>query len=203
MHSSASATPALTAHPIGNFTDAQYGGRPGRVVKAAPAAMSSALRSIKKYCTLQGYSICFEVTHHGPWLETPTFFLEIGSVMEQWKDPEAGALQAKVLEDSVPEEGYTDLLGVGGGHYAPRFTELALGYKVNFGHMLANYKLEGAGDEDVCRMLREGMEGTGVRTAYLHRKSMKASAAHRIRDLGESVGVEWIDSKDMEPAVRT
>lgn len=161
--------------------------------------MSAALRSIKRNCRLPEYNICFEVTHHGPWLETPTFFLEIGSTAEQWKDPQAGRLQAEVIGDCIPEEGYLDLMGVGGGHYAPRFTELALSRKVNFGHMLANYKMEGADDEAICRMLREGMEGTGVRTAYLHRKSMKGPEARRIKQLGESVGIEWVDSKDMEP----
>lgn len=199
VHSSSSAMPALTAHPIGNFTDAMYGGRPEKVVPAAPAAMSAALRSMARNNRLDGYSVCFEVTHHGPWLETPTFFLEIGSAMEQWKDPRAGEVQAKVLYDCVPGDGYLDLMGVGGGHYAPRFTELALSYKVNFGHMLPNYRMEGADDAALLRMLEEGMEGTGSGTAYIHRKSMKGAQARRVRELGESLGIEWVDSKDMEP----
>ena len=36
VHSSGSAMPALTVHPIGNFTDAAYGGRAEKVVRAAP-----------------------------------------------------------------------------------------------------------------------------------------------------------------------
>ena len=73
-HKAASGKPSLTVHPIGNWGDADYGGVKGKVTPAASDIMTSLLREIKKN-QLNGYDVCFEATHHGPLLETPTIFL--------------------------------------------------------------------------------------------------------------------------------
>ena len=199
VHSSESGMPALTAHPIGNFNEAVYGGRDRELVPAAPAVMSSMLRSIAGKCRMPEFNVCFEVTHHGPWLETPTMFLEIGSDLPNWTRAEAGGLQAEVIRDTEPSEGFPVLIGVGGGHYAPRFTEVALGFRADFGHMLPNYQMEGKDDEEISRMLRSAADASGTELAYLHRKSMKGPQAQRLKALGESLGLEWVRSEDLEP----
>jgi len=198
VHSSGSGMPALTVHPIGNYNDAEYGGKDRTLVKAAPHSMSASLRAIRDECTLEGFNICFEVTHHGPWLETPTYFIEIGSDMTNWTRKDAGELQASVIRDTVPSE-YPVLIGVGGGHYAPRFTEVALGFKADFGHMLPNYQMENRSDEEISLMLSHAAEASGTELAYLHRKSMKGPQAQRIKALGESLGLQWVRSEDLEP----
>jgi D-aminoacyl-tRNA deacylase len=38
-------------------------------------------------------------------------------------------------------------IGIGGGHYAPRFTDLALKKKASFGHMIPNYQIDEIGEE--------------------------------------------------------
>ena len=81
-HKAASGKPSLTVHPIGNWGDADYGGIKGKVTPASSDIMTSLLREIKKN-QLNGYDVCFEATHHGPLLETPTIFLEIGSTEKQ------------------------------------------------------------------------------------------------------------------------
>ena len=199
VHSAESGRPALTAHPIGNYNDAMYGGRAQKLSPAAPAMMSDALRLIKERCDMPEFSVCFEVTHHGPWIETPTFFLEIGSDMQNWPRKDAGELQAGVLRDCSGSEDYPVVFGVGGGHYAPRFTEMVFELKVNFGHMLPNYQMEGRSDEEIVRMLTEAKRASGTEMAYLHRKSMKGAEAQRLKSLGESVGVQWMRSEDFEP----
>ena len=78
-HSAKSGKPALTAHPIGNYHGNEYGGRPEALVRPSPALMSDALRRIVAYNDVPGVQTCFEVTHHGPWLDKPTFYIEIGS----------------------------------------------------------------------------------------------------------------------------
>ena len=60
--------------------------------------MTSLLREIKKN-QLNGYDVCFEATHHGPLLETPTIFLEIGSTEKQWEDE----VPARILIKSLLE----------------------------------------------------------------------------------------------------
>ena len=80
-----------------------YGGIKGEVTPASSDIMTSLLREIKKN-QLNGYDVCFEATHHGPLLETPTIFLEIGSTEQQWEDEEpARALIKSLLEFKIKE----------------------------------------------------------------------------------------------------
>ena len=74
--------------------------------------MTSLLRQIKKN-QITGYDVCFEATHHGPLLKTPTIFLEIGSTENQWEDKiPAKALIKSLLEVKVRKG--TSVLGFGG-----------------------------------------------------------------------------------------
>ncbi|MBQ3685632.1 MAG: D-aminoacyl-tRNA deacylase [Candidatus Methanomethylophilaceae archaeon] len=198
-HSAKSGQPALTAHPIGNYHENQYGGREGALVRPAPAAMTDALRRIVAYNDMEGTQICFEVTHHGPWLEIPTFFIEIGSDETNWGNMHAAEVLAKVLSDLDPDYEARKLVGVGGGHYAPRFTEVALRFRVSFGHMLPSYQTEGRDDEDVARMVRLACEATGTDSVYVHRKSMKKPEERRITAIIQSLGYETVTSADLDP----
>jgi len=198
-HSAKSGTPALTAHPIGNYHENDFGGRAGTLVRAAPALMTDALRRIVASNDMPENQLCFEVTHHGPYLEKPTFYIEVGSVQEQWENKHAAEILAHVIEDLDPHDEYPVAVGMGGGHYAPRFTEIALKYKVNFGHMLPNYQLDGRDDEDIIRMLDLACGASGTKMVYLHKKSMKGPEARRMSGLIASAGYEQIDSSCLEP----
>jgi len=197
-HSAKSGQPALTAHPIGNFHENEFGGREGALVKANPALMTDALRRIVLRNDMPENQLCFEVTHHGPWLEKPTFFIEVGSVQEQWENKHAAEILAHVIEELDPHPEYPVAVGMGGGHYAPRFTEVALNYKVNFGHMLPNYQMEGRDDEDIIRMLGLACEASDTKLVYFHKKSVKKPEARRLSSLIESAGFEQIDSSCLE-----
>jgi D-aminoacyl-tRNA deacylase len=197
-HAAASGEPALTVHPIGNFHENKYGGKAETLVPAAPASMTSALRLISSYNPMPEFKVCFEVTHHGPLLSKPTFFIEIGSDERNWPNKKAADVLARVLLDSAPSD-HPAAVGVAGGHYAPRFTEIALGYKVNIGHMLPNYHLDGRDDADTARMIGAACAASGTDLIYIHRKSLKGSEERRIRDIALSLGKEPITSADLDP----
>lgn len=198
-HSAKSGRPSLTAHPIGNYHEADFGGRPETLVKASSAEMTDAIRRIHAYNRQEGVQTCFEVTHHGPYLEKPTFYIEIGSDETHWGDLPSAEVLAQVISDIEPHDEYLTLVGIGGGHYAPRFTEAVMSSKVNFGHMLPNYQLEGRDDEDVARMVRDACVATGTDSVYIHRKSMRGPEEHRIADIVRSEGFETVSSKQFEP----
>ena len=198
-HSAKSGRPALTAHPIGNYHENEFGGREGALVRANPALMTDALRRIVSTNDMEDTQTCFEVSHHGPWLEKPTFYIEVGSEQTHWENKHAAEILAHVIEDLDPHPEYPVAVGVGGGHYAPRFTEVALKFKVNFGHMLPNYQMENRDDEDIIRMMRLACDASGTKLIYLHRKSMKKPEERRISALIESAGYEQISSADLEP----
>lgn len=199
VHSASSGIPALTVHPIGNYHEALYGGKSGELVPACPSIMSDMLRAIRRNCHIPEYMICFEATHHGPFLDTPSLFLEIGSNESYWGREDAAEIQAGVLDTVREPNDFVTVIGIGGGHYAPRFTDLALSCKVNFGHMLPNYQTEGFDDEDIIKSIKKAMDASGTRLGYIHRKSMKGSQATRLRSLAESAGCELLQSSDFEP----
>jgi len=199
-HKAASAIPTLTVHPIGNYKAAEFGGRPETLVRSSPASMSQALRLISRYNDTDIFKVSFEVTHHGPYLEVPTYFIEIGSDMTHWPDKHAAEILGRVLEDVHPEKDNLNAIGVGGGHYAPRFTEMVLGYRIDIGHMVPGYQLEGMDDETVVRYIRQASEATGgTKCVYLHKKSFKKSEQRRMEELISSAGFEIVSSKDLDP----
>ncbi|MCL1978911.1 MAG: D-aminoacyl-tRNA deacylase, partial [Methanomassiliicoccaceae archaeon] len=197
-HSAASGEASLTVHPIGNFHENRFGGRERTLVRSNPALMTDALRRIARYNDMENFRVCFEVTHHGPWLDKPTFFIEIGSDERNWGNERAADILSDVILDMGPND-YDTAVGVGGGHYAPRFTEVALGFGINFGHMLPNYQMEGAGDDDILRMVKEACEASETKLVYMHRKSLKGPEERRISELIRSAGFELITSSDLEP----
>ena len=195
-HKAASAIPTLTVHPIGNYNNADFGGRPKELVKVNGSTMTNALREMSKMETGE-FKTSFEVTHHGPWLDTPTFFIEIGSDETKWGNMKAAEILAHVISVNT-ENDLPTAVGIGGGHYAPRFSEISNTYKVNFGHMIPNYAMEGSEDRDVIRMVSSAADATDTKMVYMHRKSMKKPYVIHLTDILETEGFEIISSKDLD-----
>ncbi|MDR0791413.1 MAG: hypothetical protein LBE47_02615 [Methanomassiliicoccaceae archaeon] len=194
-HKSVSRTPTLTVHPIGNFHNADLGGRPRTLVKASPATMTGMLRSLMSMDT-EHYQVSFEVTHHGPWVNIPATFIEIGSDGTQWGNRGA----ARMLADAIlgyDRKDCVTAIGIGGGHYAPRFTEVAASHEINFGHMIPEYAFKDSDDDDLVRLLTASAENSGTRSVYIHKKSMKSEMLRRVRDAVGSCGLEIISSSSL------
>lgn len=198
-HSSQSGKPSLTAHPIGNYHEADFGGSPMALSPSWPAGMSDALRRISALNDDPGVQTCFEVTHHGPLLSRPVFFIEIGSDESHWGDRHLADILAHVIDSLDPQEDYPRVVGFGGGHYAPRHSDLALTHKVNVGHMVPLYQTEGRDDDDIARMVRDACEMTGTDQVYIHRKSMKKPEERRMEEIIRSAGFDTPKSADFEP----
>tara|TARA_E500000331_G_scaffold92037_1_gene88084 strand:+ start:1092 stop:1940 length:849 start_codon:yes stop_codon:yes gene_type:complete len=192
-HKAASGKPSLTVHPIGNWGEAEYGGIEGKITPASPKIMTSLLRKIKEN-QIEGFDVCFEATHHGPLLKTPTLFLEIGSTELEWENK----TPAKALIKSLLEVKYLNgknVLGIGGGHYTPRFTEAALTHKVSFGHIVANYGVPNLTEEMVLSAIKSG-NSQGI---YFHKKGMKKSEYKKWKVWAEKNQVDVFKQSDYEP----
>jgi D-aminoacyl-tRNA deacylase len=198
-HKAASGIPTLTVHPIGNIAmKADFGGKPGVLVPSAPDLMTSLLRSMQVHAEGLGYQTSFEVTHHGPSLGTPTLYIEIGSSEVQWPDVKAGqALACSLLEVNVLKA--TKVIGLGGGHYAPRFSEVAMKKKVSIGHMISNHFADLANDEELVLAIKKALEASdGANLVYVHKKSMSRSRATHVKGLVRQLGADVIDSSGLE-----
>ena len=162
-HAAASGKPSLTLHPIGvphlpRGTKAQYGGKSGYAPPPSTRLASwwkKLTNSVNGTSLADRFELTLEVTHHGPWLEVPALFIEIGSTEAIWPDEEAAEHLAGIIAeglglDGTKQDGVWDpvehsgefvLVTLGGGHYAPRANKLALLDGVWLGHMLATYAL--------------------------------------------------------------
>ena len=100
------------------------------------------------------FSLSLEVTHHGPVLDVPALFIEVGSTEPYWPNEDAAKLLAEIITEGLSLDGSNEsyswsesnetepvLITLGGGHYAPKANKLALEPNVWIGHMLANHSL--------------------------------------------------------------
>ncbi len=194
-HRSESGMRSLTVHPIGNLGEAQLGGRPRKLVPTVPHWMTQALRLLKRKAEGLDFAVSFEATHHGPYLETPAFYIEVGSDEVAWVDKGATSAIAEVLSEVNPAENPV-AIGLGGGHYVPRITDVALDRRVSFGHMIPSYALQNLSRS----MLQQALQRSpGASLAYIHRKAIKGELRRRVTAMVESQGVRVVRQSDLEP----
>lgn len=197
-HRSASRLRTLTVHPIGNYGKAEMGGRDRTLVPSAPREMTFAFKELAGRGGHLRYHISFEATHHGPILRTPTFYIEIGSDEAAWVEPEPGRVIAEVvlevLTADVPEVPIA--VGVGGGHYVPRHTDVAREKRVAFGHMLPSYALEQGWSPETLRLMLDATPGATM--VYFHRKAVKTPVLREMEAWFRDNGVEPVSSKELE-----
>ncbi len=205
-HRSKTGEPTLTTHPIGNYGEAQFGGKTRTLSKSSPRLMTQLLRIIKKNAERAKlhHQVCFEVTHHGPYMNIPTFFAEVGSTEEEWKKQNPADVIAKSVLELLKSYHYEEdlpsdipvLIGVGGGHYAPRFTDVVFEKKVAFGHMIPTYQIKAGNIND--EMLEKTLQSTpNVKAAYIHRKSLKKSQVSEYKEWFQNRGIPVISSKEL------
>lgn len=194
-HKSESKIPALTVHPVGNFSKAELGGVDGTLSPASPQLMTEVLRTLARNAEELEFKVSFETTHHGPLTDGPAFYIEIGSHDELWTRQDAAAAIAKTILEAGDTE-YPTLTCVGGGHYAPRFTDLALSRKVAVGHMAANYALDALDERNILQMSE--MSGN-VKRVYFHRKGMPKPVYRNLVEKFASLGMEEVRSDDFDP----
>src|SRR2546426_399596 len=168
--------------------DVTCGGQPETLVPSAPRWMTAALRGLRKEARGLSYDVTFEATHHGPYLTTPTFYIEQGSTETEWADHAASRAIARVLLGLEPVDAPI-AIGLGGGHYVPRPTDLALQRRIAFGHLLAAYALEG-GSANAIDQAIERTEGATL--AYLHRKSLSKPDVRALEEHLETRGLRII-----------
>ncbi|MEM3851841.1 MAG: D-aminoacyl-tRNA deacylase [Methanomassiliicoccales archaeon] len=187
-HRSASGTRALTFHPVGNFAEAQLGGEARRLSPSFPSFMTGCLlRALD--LNIDGYDITFEATHHGPLVDIPAMFAEMGSDQEAWEDRSVGRMMAEILIEKPLAAG-TVAAGIGGGHYCPRFRDIALKRKVIFGHMVSSHNLMHL-DDGMCVELMKANHGSVF--FIMHRDARNGEGLERIQSALVSSGMREMD----------
>ena len=175
----------LTVHALGNpGADAELGGRPRTLVPTDPPLMTGYLRRLAERSGSVGWPVTFEATHHGPELTLPACFVEIGYGTDPGPPAEAVRLLAELLPDPLRDDGDRIALGIGGGHYAPHFTDLALRRRWAFGHLVSRHALAGTDRPTIEAAYRgtPGAEGILFARAADADHPTIAGVAPRLRD---------------------
>jgi D-aminoacyl-tRNA deacylase len=196
-HKSESAMPCFTVHTPGNWTKAEKGGKEKTLCKAKPSAMKTIAMNIAKHVDIPklGWPFYLECTHHGPFTEIPCFFVEIGSSEKEW----GNELAAKIVADAIIGHTFKPYkwpvaMGVGGGHYCPKFTkyELAGATETNawaFSQILPGYHVDAIDFETFKHGLESSFEK--VEKILLDWKGLKADGRNKIISFSEQLGVAW------------
>jgi D-aminoacyl-tRNA deacylase len=229
-HVSSTETPALTLHAIGVPGETPHGARgrsggiKGTVVPPSPrfGALFREMNRIATQLLLQNeYDLTLEATHHGPVLTRPTLYLEIGSNEERWQDSRASQVWAEAIANCLALNGGQPLgswegegdvmVGIGGGHYAPRHRAVISQSDVWVGHILASYALDfeepDSGGvlpmgnwrhaiETSIRSTREAFPG-GRLFVHLDRKSFKAWQRNAIQALLSELDITVLRGKQI------
>jgi D-aminoacyl-tRNA deacylase len=160
-HSSAKGIPTLSVHTPGNLSEAKFGGKPGTVSISPAGAMKNTLLEMAKLANERSlnYEVSYECTHHGPSLDAPTMFAELGSTPKQWKDTKAAEVVADAAVAAVSDcTSCSVALGIGGPHYNKKFTKMTLNNQRAFGHMIPKYALNKVDTEIIRQCIERTVE---------------------------------------------
>jgi len=163
-HTSQSGKPTLTVHPPGNLGAAEFGGYPKTLSVAPALAMQTALQAMAHYkarLSLNDYQVSYECTHHGPSLNIPAMFVELGSSPTQWSDThvaKAVAHSALTAISTFTKTPVSAVLGIGGTHYNEKFTTLSLTGTTSFGHMIPKYALSNIDTDMIKQCIKQTSE---------------------------------------------
>ena len=90
----------MTVHVPGNFRKAEYGGEEGKVCPTSAIFLKQIFEKLNNNASkfhLRDYKVTMEATHHGPLINKPCIFIEIGATETEWKDRKAGFVVAKTI----------------------------------------------------------------------------------------------------------
>ncbi len=151
-HASKSGEKCFTVHATGDVSK-------NLLSKCCPSYMKLFLNEIYNVAYELGcnYKISIEGTHHGPIVNVPIFFVEIGSDESAWRDESA----VKVISEAAlrvlkkKPKNYRNAIAIGSNHYSEKFTKIQLDTEFAIGHFLPKYYLENINEEIVKNALEK------------------------------------------------
>lgn len=193
-HQSASGVHSLSVHSPGNWGKAEFGGKDRHICVAPADYLMAALLKLKEFKESENisYEIIEECTHHGPYLEKPVMFIEIGSNLESWQNKKAGSIIAKTIYYICTEniEKRKIILGIGGIHHTPVLTSYAIKNNLAISHVCPKYNLQNLDEQ----MVSQAMTKPNVDLVILDWKGM-GNQKDRILSLLEKMNIKFEKTK--------
>ncbi len=186
----------LSIHAPGNWGVAEMGGENKKICKTSALFLKHLFQVLNEETeNLEGWQTTLEVTHHGPYVEKPCCFIEIGSCLKQWRDKKAGKIIAETIKKAIEtfdkeklEKKWGVAIGVGGPHYCPNFNKIQLKSEIALSHIIPQYAFpirEG--------MLKEAINKTeeSVNFALIDWKGLKSEERKETINLLKEIGLDY------------
>jgi len=145
-HKSKSNEKTICAHAPGNWRSADLGGETGKVCKSSALFFKQIFEKLNEnveHYKLKDYKVTMEATHHGPLIDKPCIFVELGSTENEWTDRRAAFIIAKTISETIKEfkeNPYNEVaIAIGGPHYCPSFNKIQLKSNIAISHIIPNY----------------------------------------------------------------
>jgi len=145
-HKSESREKTLSVHAPGNWRSVDLGGESGKVCKSSALFAKQMFGKLNKNAEqyhLKNYKVTMEVTHHGPLIDKPCIFIEIGSTENEWTDRRAAFVIAETISETIEgfvENPYNEVaIVIGGPHYCPNFNKIQLSSNVAISYVIPSY----------------------------------------------------------------
>ncbi len=150
-HRSKAGINSLSVHCPGNWGKADLGGEDRKLCIAHSILMKLAFLRVQNHELRRSLEVdvFMESTHHGPLIEKPCMFIEIGSDETMYRNETA----AKIIADSIIRSlqqlgsaglkpaGFKSAIGIGGTHYCENFRKALCSPDWAIGHVCPKYAL--------------------------------------------------------------
>ena len=207
-HRSEKEMKSLTVHAPGNFGGgADFGGVGGRVCKTSGVFLKYLFSVLSDEALKQGivgdgkYEVSLECTHHGPLIDKPCCFIEIGGSEKEWVDGSAGEVIANVIKRAInnlfisfgeENKEWEAVIGVGGPHYCPNFNKIQLNTNYAISHIIPQYNFP-ISEEIIKEAINKTIDPLGVKKAIIDWKGCGKSAERgEVIKILEKCGLEVI-----------
>jgi D-aminoacyl-tRNA deacylase len=146
------------------------------------------MAKLKKEQNLE-YEISYECTHHGPSLDSPAMFIELGSSLNQWNDVKAAKVVADAAVAAISNPiSSSVVLGIGGPHYNRKFTNMALNDQYAFGHIIPKYALSTLYPEILKKCIKRTIEP--VDSVILDWKGIKSEQKGKLNTILDDLDID-------------
>lgn len=164
-HQSEKGISSLSTHVPGNWSKAEFGGKDKTLCVAPASYVKEAFIEINKLNNLKDFEGTLEVVHHGPYLNKPCMFIEIGSSLKEWKNKDAANIIAQtivnILSKKIPK--YEIAFAIGGPHYCSSLNKVVLRTNIALGQICPKYQLENLDKE----MIKQAIEKTQEKVDFV------------------------------------
>jgi D-aminoacyl-tRNA deacylase len=189
-HKAESGKKSFSVHVTGNWSKAEAGGKDKTLCVALPSLMKEALKKISELYKGAEFEIIQESTHHGPFMEKPCMFIEVGSSAEEWARTDTCSVIANtitcLIESKIKK--YPEVVVLGGGHYNQVATKLMLNSNYAVGHICPKHFLS----ELTPALLRQAIEknGSNFEFVVLDWKGL-GTEKQRIKQMLDELGIRY------------